>query len=485
MDELSLAPILEADLDGALIDETNDLADPKARMREKVALAIAVAHRIGGRVLILSDFERVESRAAPRARLRRSALSGRADRAARCGGKIGDGCPPTKLLRCLSIFARERFAEQDFFDDGRTTLFAAFGLEALCSASNGEETIGAGELVRTCAEREKGDALHITRISVSKRVERGLFDQLGARRWLALQPPLGRTRRGPKEEVTMEPPSTDPQHLPKLNFGLSRALELEIQGGLEVVVERGRELGIGARSWPELRVRGAIVDDDADSFLRWNFEDRRSEKRNVHAAAFLADEVAGRPSTYARGKPHRWCRFHDIGDDEDMSDQPATLNLLLSAVHDASARPASLTRTHGDAMERLYRALGDTKASRIEIIELAIPHRTFALLREHLGIDPETVALYDIFPVSSRLDPSLYKLTGQFLAAEAIWTLEGQGQLGTAVLDVRVEVPEGWDRTPQELQKRLLQAGALEIEPQAIEAFKRVKASWDAMNTKA
>lgn len=167
-----------------------------------------------------------------------------------------------------------------------------------------------------------------------------------------------------------------------------------------------------------------------------------------------------------------------------MSDQPASLNLLLSAVHDASARPASLTRTHGDAMERLYRALGSIKASRVELIELPIPHRTFTLLRSHLGIDPDTVAIYDIFPVSSRLDPSLYKLTGQFLAAEAIWTLEGQGQLGSAVLDVRVEVPEGWDRTPQELQKRLLQAGALEIDPNAIEAFKTLKAAWDASNKK-
>jgi hypothetical protein len=163
-----------------------------------------------------------------------------------------------------------------------------------------------------------------------------------------------------------------------------------------------------------------------------------------------------------------------------MSENDAPPSLLLTSVLDASARPASLTRSHGDAMERIYRAAAGVSVGRIELVELPIPHKTFALLRAHLGRPESTVAIYDVFPVSAKLDDSLLQIAGQFLAAEAIWLLEGQGQLGSSVLDVRVEVPAGWDKAPQAIQTRLVEAGALELGPEAIEAFKAVKVAWDA-----
>jgi hypothetical protein len=163
-----------------------------------------------------------------------------------------------------------------------------------------------------------------------------------------------------------------------------------------------------------------------------------------------------------------------------MSENDAPPNLLLTSVLDASARPASLTRSHGDAMERIYRAAQGVTVGRIELVELPIPHRTFVLLRSHLGRPESTVAIYDVFPVAAKLDPSLFRIAGQFLAAEAIWLLEGQGQLDASVFDVRVDVPAGWDKAPQAIQRRLVEAGALELGASAVEAFKTVKGAWDA-----
>lgn len=163
-----------------------------------------------------------------------------------------------------------------------------------------------------------------------------------------------------------------------------------------------------------------------------------------------------------------------------MSENDSPPILILTSVHDASARPASLTRSHGDAMERLYLAAKGAAVGRIRLVELPIPHRTFALLRTHLGHPESTVAIYDVFPVSAKLDESLIQIAGQFLAAEAIWLLEGQGQLGSSVLDVRVDVPAGWEKSPQSVQKRLVEAGALDLGASAALAFKTVKAAWDA-----
>ncbi|NLY94772.1 MAG: hypothetical protein GXY23_12170, partial [Myxococcales bacterium] len=157
-----------------------------------------------------------------------------------------------------------------------------------------------------------------------------------------------------------------------------------------------------------------------------------------------------------------------------MSENDAPPKLLLTSVLDSSARPASVTRSHGDAMERLYRAMQGVTVGSIELVELPIPHKTFVLLRAHLGRPESTVALYDVFPASAKLDRELVRVAGQFLAAEAIWLLEGQGQLGSSVFDVRVDVPAGWDKSPKAIQQRLVEAGALDLGASAIEAFKKV-----------
>ena len=41
----------------------------------------------------------------------------------------------------------------------------------------------------------------------------------------------------------------------------------------------------------------------------------------------------------------------------------------------------------------------------------------------------DTVTVYDLFPLSALLDPRYRTVAGQFLAAEALWTLEEQGML--------------------------------------------------------
>ena len=71
------------------------------------------------------------------------------------------------------------------------------------------------------------------------------------------------------------------------------------------------------------------------------------------------------------------------------------------------------------------------------------------------------------------------KVAGQFLAAEALWTLEDQGQLGGVPLNMQLDLPAGWDRDPKAVHARLVEAGALELSPAGIETFKTVKSAWD------
>ena len=52
-----------------------------------------------------------------------------------------------------------------------------------------------------------------------------------------------------------------------------------------------------------------------------------------------------------------------------QSDRPF---LILTAICDASARPAAITRGHGDAMERAYTAANGCETSGLDIIELPI-----------------------------------------------------------------------------------------------------------------
>jgi hypothetical protein len=154
--------------------------------------------------------------------------------------------------------------------------------------------------------------------------------------------------------------------------------------------------------------------------------------------------------------------------------------LILTAICDASARPAAITRGHGDAMERAYRAAGDAATEAIEIVELPIPPLAFAALRKHVQGKPDSVTVYDLFPLSSQLDARFRAVAGQFLAAEALWALEAVGVLGGVPLRVQLDVPKGWSKDPKELRDRLVAEHALELGSDAVRAFEGIKARWEA-----
>jgi hypothetical protein len=159
-----------------------------------------------------------------------------------------------------------------------------------------------------------------------------------------------------------------------------------------------------------------------------------------------------------------------------MSDRPF---LILTAICDASARPAAITRGHGDAMERAYVAAQGCDTDGLDLVELPIAPAAFAALRKHLQIGDDRVTVYDLFPLSSQLDPRYRPVAGQFLAAEALWALEEQGLLHGVPFSVQFELPRGWDKDPKKLHERLIAEKALELSATAIETFKRVKTAWD------
>lgn len=159
-----------------------------------------------------------------------------------------------------------------------------------------------------------------------------------------------------------------------------------------------------------------------------------------------------------------------------MSDRPF---LILTAICDASARPAAITRGHGDAMERAYVASQGCETEGLDLIELPIAPAAFAALRKHLEIGDDRVTVYDLFPLSAKLDARYRGVAGQFLAAEALWALEEQGLLHGVPFSVQFELPRGWDKDPKKLHERLLAEKALDLSPAAIETFKRVKTAWD------
>jgi hypothetical protein len=154
--------------------------------------------------------------------------------------------------------------------------------------------------------------------------------------------------------------------------------------------------------------------------------------------------------------------------------------LILTAICDASARPAAVTVGHGDAMERAYTAADGQDTEGIDLVELPIAPAAFAALRRHLQIRDERVTVYDLFPLSAGLDARFRAIAGQFLAAEALWALEEQGMLSGVPFTVQFDVPSGWDKDPKKLHERLVAEGALDLGAAAIETFKRVKGAWDS-----
>lgn len=159
-----------------------------------------------------------------------------------------------------------------------------------------------------------------------------------------------------------------------------------------------------------------------------------------------------------------------------LEDQPF---VILTAVCDASARPAAITLGHGDAMERALTASTGLDIAGLDLVELPIAPPAFAALRRFLQLDGQVVTAYDVFPLSSRLAAQYRPIAGQFLAADMLWTLEQRGLLSGVPFSVQFDTPKGWDKDPKKIHERLVQEHALDLSPVAIETFKKIKQSWE------
>lgn len=161
------------------------------------------------------------------------------------------------------------------------------------------------------------------------------------------------------------------------------------------------------------------------------------------------------------------------------TDDPGPL-LVVTVLVDGSARPAAITRSHADAVERAMVAAGGHEHAGIEIAELPIAPKAFAALRKNLGLGEDTVALYDIFPLGPGLAPNLRTVAGQFLAAEALWALEEQGMLSGIPPQEKLDLPDGWSKDPKEIRRRLVDAGATALSERGAATYDAIKRKWDA-----
>lgn len=166
-----------------------------------------------------------------------------------------------------------------------------------------------------------------------------------------------------------------------------------------------------------------------------------------------------------------------------MTDKDPRPYIVLTVVLDAGARAAAITRAHGDALERAMKATADKAVAGLELVELPIGSGAFSVLRKHLGAEPGTVGLYDLFPLASHLPVPLRKIAGQRLAAEALWTLEEQGLLGGIHLNIRLDLPKGWENDLKVVDERLREAGALDLTAEGVETFKAAKSDFDRAQT--
>lgn len=156
--------------------------------------------------------------------------------------------------------------------------------------------------------------------------------------------------------------------------------------------------------------------------------------------------------------------------------------LVITVLLDSSARPADVSRSHGDAYERSLHASAGHEIAGLELVELPIAAPVFKALRQPLAVPGDAVGLYDVFPLASHLKPEYRKIAGQFLAAEALWTMEEQGLLGGVLVNVKLDVPDGWQSDPKEIHEQLVGEGALDLTETGIETYKAIKTAWDSNN---
>jgi len=152
--------------------------------------------------------------------------------------------------------------------------------------------------------------------------------------------------------------------------------------------------------------------------------------------------------------------------------------IVITAVLDVDARPASVTRSHGEAFERALAATKGQTIANLDLVELPIDKTAHAALRKHLGLPDDQAGVYDVFPLSPALAPNVRRAAAQFLAAETLWTLDAQGAFGANALSVKLDLPAGWDKDPKAIHQKLVESGALELSDSAVETYRKIKEAW-------
>lgn len=154
--------------------------------------------------------------------------------------------------------------------------------------------------------------------------------------------------------------------------------------------------------------------------------------------------------------------------------------IVITCVLDASARPAAITRCHGEAYDRAFRASKGRSVANLDIVELPIDHSAHTAMRKHLKLPDDQVGVYDVFPLPASLPPQVRKAAAQFLAAEQLWGLDAQGVFGNEGLTVKFDLPRGWDKAPNAIHQKLVEAGALELSEETVETYLAIKQAWSA-----
>ncbi|QQR88639.1 MAG: hypothetical protein IPJ88_10325 [Myxococcales bacterium] len=162
-----------------------------------------------------------------------------------------------------------------------------------------------------------------------------------------------------------------------------------------------------------------------------------------------------------------------------MSNHETSPVILLTAIHHATAKAAELTQQHAKAYERATMALDGQHTGGIDLVELPIAPSAFEAMRKSMRLDDDTVALYDIFAISSKSKSSLRSIAGQYLAAQILWSLEAQGLLSGVPVSVKFDLPHGWEQDKDKIKSRLEKHGAFALDEKEAGTFKTIKANWD------
>src|SRR5690606_14925053 len=82
-----------------------------------------------------------------------------------------------------------------------------------------------------------------------------------------------------------------------------------------------------------------------------------------------------------------------------MTDRASLPYLVLTVLLDSTARPAAVTRSHGDALERAMLASHGLDIAGMDLVELPIAKPAFEALKRHLKVPRDAVGIYDLFPL--------------------------------------------------------------------------------------